>query len=377
MSGVERYGHGGDRWTAGFLFHREASDFLDFSANINPLGPPPGVLEVLHRALTESGQPVLTQYPDPRSRSLKRALARKCDVPVDWVAVGNGGAELLDLVHDIIRPRRVGVTHPSFSEYEAAARKRGSEVVPLPLSEERDWLPGREELLRWVRQVDLAYLGHPNNPTGTLFPEESLIAAAEEAARHGSVLVVDEAFLDFVPGAFTLQRQLSDFPTTLLVRSMTKFYALPGLRLGYALASPSWVKKLEARQIPWSVNGLAQLAGEAALSDREYEERTADWLHRERLFLLEGLKRVAGVHVFPGSVNYLLLRLTGRRASGGYSSHQWQRALGERGILIRDASTYPGLDDTYIRVAVRSREENERLLSAFIEWETERKEESR
>jgi threonine-phosphate decarboxylase len=376
MERVEHYGHGGDRWTASRLFGREASDLIDFSANINPLGPPPAVLACLRQSLLEPGQPVLTHYPDPRCRSLKRALRRKLNMPAEWVMVGNGGAELLELVQDVVSPQRVGVTHPSFSEYEAAARKRGCEVVPLPLWEEQNWLPQRDEMLRWIQAVDLAYLGHPNNPTGTLFPEEWLLEAAEAAQRHRTVLVVDEAFIDYVPGAFSLQGQLSLFETTLLVRSMTKFYALPGLRLGYVLASPSWIRRLEDYQIPWSVNGLAQLAGEAALSDRAYEEQTHAWLRRERDFLLDGLKKLETVHVFPGTVNYLLVRLTGRGAQGTHPSRLCQRWMGKRGILIRDASTYPGLSETDIRVAVRSREDNERLLSAFQEWEKERKEES-
>ncbi|MFD1434203.1 threonine-phosphate decarboxylase CobD [Kroppenstedtia eburnea] len=369
MDGLERYGHGGDRWTAGERFGKEPDSFLDFSANINPLGPPPQAMEVLSRALSEPNPPVISRYPDPVCRGLTHQLARRLGVTPEEVLIGNGGAELIDSIHSVAAPRRVGVIHPSFAEYERAARKRGLEILPLKTDWERGFLPGRGELLNWIREVDLAWVGHPNNPSGTLLSLEDLATAAEEAARRETVLAVDEAFLDFLPepGEASLLPQLREFPTTILFRSMTKFYALPGLRLGYAVASKEWIGRLRRWQAPWSVNGPAQLVGEAALQDRKFGERTRAWLAAERPFLLEGLRILPQVEVLPGEVNYFLLRLK-LSTAGSESPSLWlQRELGERGIMIRDGSTYPGLDGRYVRVAVRSREENRRLLAALSE----------
>ncbi|PTX64304.1 L-threonine O-3-phosphate decarboxylase [Melghirimyces profundicolus] len=366
MESLERYGHGGDRWTAGERFGREAGSFLDFSANINPLGPPTGVLDILRRIWNDPECSTLSRYPDPAARSLRSALAGRLGVDPEQVLIGNGGAELIDLLHSAARPRRVGVIHPSFAEYEAAARKRGQEIVPLKTEWDRAFLPERKALLAWIREVDLAWVGHPNNPTGTRIPFEDLVAAAEEATRRGTVLAVDEAFLDFLPPGeeISLLPRLEEFPTTILFRSMTKFYAIPGLRLGYAVAAPEWIRKLAEWQIPWSVNGVAQEAGTAALGDREFEEQTRSWLAEERPALARGLASLPGVDVLPGEANYLLLRVA-ENVGGPIPSRWLQRELGERGIMIRDGSTYPGLDGRYVRVAVRGRKENRRLLSAM------------
>lgn len=369
MDGLERYGHGGDRWTAGERFGTDPDSFLDFSANINPLGPPPGVVETLRQALAAPDLPGISRYPDPACRRLTQALARRAGVNPEGILVGNGGAELIDGIHSALAPQRVGVIHPSFTEYEGAARKRGLEILPLKTQWEQAFLPDRGELLDWVREVDLAWVGHPNNPSGTLLSLEDLAAAAEEAARWNTVLAVDEAFLDFLPPEeeASLLPRLKEFPTTILFRSLTKFYALPGLRLGYAIASQDLIGKLRRWQAPWSVNGLAQLAGEAALQDQEFEERTRAWLAEERPFLFEGLQGLPGVKVLPGKVNYFLLRLDPLEEGSEPPSLCLQRRLGERGIMIRDGSTYPGLDGRYVRVAVRSREENQRLLVALAE----------
>lgn len=369
MDGLERYGHGGDRWTAGERFGKEPDSFLDFSANINPLGPPPSVVESLQKAVSETELPLISRYPDPACRRLTHLLAQRLQVRPEEVLVGNGGAELIHNIYSAAAPRRVGVIHPSFTEYEQAARKRGLQISPLQTDWKRGFLPGREELLDWIREVDLAWVGYPNNPSGTLLSLEDLATAAEEAARWKTVLAVDEAFLDFLmeSGEISLLPQLRKFPTTILFRSMTKFYALPGLRLGYAVASEEWIHRLRRWQTPWSVNGLAQMAGEAALQDREFEEKTWAWLARERPFLLEGLRLFPQVEVLPGKVNYFLLRLEGSLAGAESPSLWLQGELGKRGIMIRDASTFPGLDGCYVRVALRSREENQQLLTALAE----------
>ncbi|MDA8352571.1 MAG: threonine-phosphate decarboxylase CobD [Firmicutes bacterium] len=366
-AGLEQYGHGGDRQTAQERFGREADSFVDFSANINPLGPPPGVVEELKRALQEPGTPTLTAYPDPVCRRLTQVLAQWLGVSPEQVLPGNGAAELIDLIHTVAEPRVVGVIHPSFSEYEAAARKRKLEVIPLKTRWEKGFLPERESLLAWIREVDLAWIGHPNNPTGTRLPYEDLVAAAEEAARWDTVLAVDEAFLDFIPAeeATTLLPHLEAFPTTLLFRSMTKFYAIPGLRLGFVVASADWIEAMRRWQIPWSVNAWAQLAGVAALKKTGFEAETWAWLVEEKRYLTHQLRSLPGVEVLAGEANYLLLRLEKRAAMEGISSRWLQERLGAKGILIRDGSTYPGLDDRYLRVAIRSREENEQLLSAL------------
>jgi threonine-phosphate decarboxylase len=366
LNRLEQFGHGGDRWTAGERFGINPADFVDFSANINPLGPPESVVHLLQEALRDSGVPLLSRYPDPDCRGLRQALAEKLDVEPEYLAVGNGGAEWIDLAAAVFQPDRVGLVIPSFAEYAAAAEKRGLPIVTTPADPQRGWQPDRRQLLQLIHRSDLVYLGHPNNPTGTLLPVALLEEAAEEAAQAGTVLVVDEAFLDFVEHGeqHSLIRRISVFPTTVLLRSMTKFYALPGLRLGFAVSHPDNIRRLRQYQIPWSVNGLAQAAGVAALKDRDFEKRTRIWLTEERSFLMQELDQLDGVEVFPGEVNYFLLKLADQ--PHGRLTAQWlQERMGRQGIMIRDCSTYSGLDERYVRVAVRSREENRRLVEAL------------
>jgi threonine-phosphate decarboxylase len=369
MAELERYGHGGDRLTAAERFGGSPDEFLDFSSNIHPLGPPQRVIEALSRAL-ESGKPaVLTQYPDPLSRRLRNKLAERLDVSPEQLLIGNGAAELIDLAVQVFRPGRVGVVRPCFSEYERSARIHRCSLVSIRAREEDRFIPAEQELCSLIGRSDLVFLGHPNNPTGQCIPVPVLERAADEAARSGTVLVVDEAFIDFVPGGEkrSLIRRLSSFPTTLIVRSMTKFYALPGLRLGYAVGSRDWIERLARHKIPWSVNALAQIAGEAALEDEAYQREAERWGTAERSELADGLQRIGAVDVFPSETNFLLLRLRVGDDHPSRASGWLQEQMGRRGILIRDCSTFPGLDGRYVRVAVRTREENERLLAALRE----------
>lgn len=372
MAELERYGHGGDRLTAAERFGGRPEEFLDFSSNIHPLGPPPRVLEALSRALAGERPQALASYPDPLSRRLRDKLADRLSVSPEQLLVANGVAELIDLVVRVFRPRRVGVVHPCFSEYERAAHLHGCSVVSVRAKEENRFVPTEEELRFLVMRSDLVFLGCPNNPNGLLPPKPVLERVAAEAARSGAVLVLDEAFIDFVPGGEerSLIHRLSSCPTTLIFRSMTKFYALPGLRLGYAVGRKDWIERLLDHKVPWSVNALAQVAGEAALEDEEYRRRAERWGRAEREELAGWLRQVGAVDVFPSETNFLLLRL--RAAKGRGASGRLQERMGRRGILIRDASTFPGLDDRYVRIAVRTRRENERLIAAlrkvWAEW---------
>lgn len=348
---VERYGHGGDVWTAAERFGVARGEIADFSANLNPLGPPPSVMTALREGLE-----AVIAYPDPVCRELQGILAAKDGVPSDCPVLGNGAAEVLYGVMRALQPRKVGLAHPCFSEYAEAAGVIGAELVAVTAREADDFLPAKEELLAVCREVDLFVIGYPNNPNGRLVPFGWLREMAEVLAARGGYLLVDEAFLDFVPDAPSLAAELGAWERVILLRSMTKFYSMAGLRLGYALAVPELARRIARELPPWRVNALAQLAGVTALQDEAFAERTLAWLAKERVFLREGLARLPGVRVYGGEVNYVLF----------FSDFPGlQAALGRQGILIRSCVAYPGLGEGYYRVAVRLREENERLLGAM------------
>lgn len=350
---LERYGHGGDLRTAEEAYGIPADRWLDFSSNMNPWGPPEAVGELMRERWRE-----IAHYPDPGVRKLRAKLSDVYGVPVESILVGNGAAELIELVVRLLNPANTLLAQPSFSEYEEAALKAGSSVRGVPLDARDDFcVPDFKRTAEQAAALHQAiFLGHPNNPTGRLIPDEVL----RPLAASGAQLILDEAFMDFVrdEAERSLIRTASKSERVVVIRSMTKFYAVPGIRLGFLVAHPDLVRKLAALQTQWSVNYLAQLIGEAVLDDRAYAARTHDWLAEERPWLVERLRSL-GLRVVPSDVNFLLAALP---PACSMNAKQLQHALARRGIMIRDASLFKGLDDCYFRIAIRLRHENERLV---------------
>jgi threonine-phosphate decarboxylase len=306
--------------------------YLDFSMSLNPLGPP----DSLGLLLTPEH---LTAYPEPHSKTLQEAIARHHGVDPETVLVTNGACEAIELVMAALKPRRIVVLVPAFTEYEDAAHAWGHKVVTFTAREEDGFAWDFSGLD--VQPDDLVVLGNPANPTGVL-------SALPEC---DGTLLVDETFLDFV------ERPQSAIgrPRTLVVRSFTKIFACPGVRLGYIVGD---VERLRERQATWSVSRLAQVAGEALLKEAAYLEFTRQFVRECREDLIEGLQSVASVTVFPPEANFVFFRVTG--------ANDVARRLHERGIVVRQGNDFTGLaPDHYLRVAVRKRSENQRLLEAL------------
>lgn len=354
---LEKYGHGGDLLTAEETYGKPREQFIDFSSNMNPFGPPDTVRELLRERWAD-----VAKYPDPAVRELRRKLAACYDVPADGILVGNGAAELIDLAVRALRPARTALARPSFSEYEEAITRSGGAIVDIPLLREDGFALREEALDAAVRQADLVFLGHPNNPTGKLIPQPLLDRFVSSGER---TLLLDEAFVDFAPheDRVSLIRQAAASRRLLVIRSMTKFYAIPGIRLGFIVAHPELIARMRALQVQWSVNYMAQLIGAAVLDDRAYAEATLRWLQEERPWLA-GQLAALGLTVFASDANFMLFALPG---VGPWNARSLQRLMGQRGVLIRDASLFRGLDGAYCRVAVRRRDDNERLVAALRE----------
>ncbi|UJF34476.1 threonine-phosphate decarboxylase CobD [Paenibacillus hexagrammi] len=349
---LERYGHGGDLLTASEAFGHPADKFLDFSSNMNPLGPPSAVEQIM---LTHWRD--IVKYPDPDVRELRSKLSHKYDIPAESILVGNGAAELIDLVVKLLKPSVTGLCRPSFSEYEEAVHQAGGRIHSIPLQAEHSFILRSEDLISSYDSCDLLFLGHPNNPTGQLIPRQVI----EELVSSGKRVVLDEAFMDFIPDEreHSMIKLAAVNKDVFVIRSMTKFYSVPGIRLGFIVAHPDWIRKLKAMQVQWSVNYLAQLIGCAVLDDADYERKSREWLAVEAPWLANELTKL-GLRVTNSDVNFLLfsfpeeLRLTVKEV---------QREMGLKGILIRDASLFEGLHDRYCRVAVRLRADNVQLVS--------------
>ena len=350
---MQRFSHGGNVYEAGQL-----GTWLDFSANINPLGMSARVKQVIGQHIE-----ALVHYPDPAGGALKEALSAYYQVPTQNLVLGNGAAELLYVFFHCVRPHRVLLPVPSFSEYERAARASGADILYQFLRPEDDFAWNGEQLQQRLPEADCVVLANPNNPTGNLYRAEIIRDFLEAAAVHGVWVIVDESFLDFRMDRerYTAALLAVQQPQLLVLQSLTKFYAIPGLRLGFGISSVDMVNRMELSKDPWNVNLLAQQAGGAALRDKEYQQRTRQFVRQEALLLAKQLRELPGIRVYEPTVNFILLAIhqTGR------SAPDLVRELRRQEILVRDCSNYPGLDDGYIRIAVRQRDDNERLLAAM------------
>lgn len=350
--------HGGNVWRAAQEFDLAPEDIVDFSANLNPLGPPPGVLELLRQEAA-----AVRHYPEPQGGTLKAALADRVEVAVDQVVVGNGAAELIYLLCQVLKPRQVLLPVPTFGEYERAVRATGGETVYFPLVAEEGFRLPVEQLGTALATggYDLLVLCNPNNPTGVFTPAAELGQVLESAQKAGTFVLLDASFTGFLAPAeqAALQGLVRDAANVFLLNSLTKLYCLPGLRLGYGCGPAALVAQMEAARDPWTVNTLAQLAGRRCLEEKAYVEAGRALIEEQRAYLFRGLEALPGVRPFPPSANFILVDLRG----SGVPAPVLRAELGRRGLLIRDCSNFPSLDEFYIRVAVRGPAENRRLLT--------------
>lgn len=337
---LERYEHGGQVYDAA----GNAGDWLDFSANINPLG----LSDKLLQALTDNLYGIVN-YPDPQAVELKRAISQRYDVPEKNLILLNGAAEFFYLYLNATRPNRVVIPVPSFSEYERAAHAAGCKVKYFVTSAADNFALDVDRLRADLTPADCVILGRPNNPTGNLIAAEEVLRLAEVAS-----VIVDESFIDFID-----IESVRKFASNKLavVQSLTKIFAIPGLRLGFAVTAESLARRLNLSKDVWNVNFLAQKAGVAALDDEDFLRRTRAWLEVERKFFVERLSNLRGVTVFPPTVNFILFKHE--------RAEELLNDLRREKILLRSCANFAGLDGTYLRSAIRSRAENLKLLDAM------------
>ena len=341
IQAVPAVAHGG--------FHSaHQSDWLDFSSNVNPFGPSPRIWDAMRTA-------PIGRHPDPRATPLRDALAEIENVSTGRLIVGNGSVELI--YHLAVAYLRTGdrvlVVAPTFGEYAAAAAIMGAEVVAWRARPEDDFAMNLDALVELARASNprLIFLCNPNNPTGKYLPRE--VVERMLRACPDALLVLDEAFIRFVRQPWDSHTLLDD-DNLLVLRSLTKDYALTGLRVGYAMASPSVIEAIEKVQPPWSVNTLAQVATIAALRDAEHLRDSLAALARAKADLVNDLTRL-GFETIPSQTNFFLMSVPS-------ASEFAARLRGEK-ILVRDCTSF-GLPNR-LRVAARKPEENARLVSAM------------
>ena len=327
---------------------------VDFSANCNPLGTPESVKNAIIESLSH-----ISDYPQVGCAPLKDAIAQYEGVKPSQVICGNGAAELIFSLCRALKPKKALLPAPTFAEYEQALTSVDCVCSHFFLKEETNFSMEASFLEEIKKGFDIIFLCNPNNPTGILTDRDFLMEILKTCREHSVFLVVDECFLDFVkePEAYTLKESLKEYPNLFLLKAFTKRYAMAGVRLGYGLtANDDLLQKMEGVTQPWNVSGLAQAAGIAALKEREYVERGRETVFKELEFLKKEMEAL-GFTVFPSEANYIFFK--GER-------NLFEKCV-EKGVLIRDCSNYPGLEAGYFRIAVKSHEDNIRLIQALKE----------
>ena len=350
--------HGGDIYGTEIQKRAEAGiEILDFSANINPLGMP----ESVRRAVTENLS-AAEHYPDPECRKLKQALAKRHGIQTKHLICGNGGAELIYRLAYALWPKKALLTAPTFAEYEEALRQVDTQYEFYQMQVD---LQIREDILNQMNDsLDVMFVCNPNNPTGILTPRPLLKQILKKAEDCGILLVLDECFLDFTDQELqSLIPEAAESRNLFILKSFTKMYAMPGIRLGYGISgNTELLRKMEKSGPCWNVSVLASEAGIAALEETDYCEQARHLIRSERANLKEGLEAF-GFQVWNGQADYLFFKVPG-------ITDLYERLL-PYGILIRRCSNYRGLDDTYYRIAVKSPEANQKLLEVLQKVMTE------
>jgi threonine-phosphate decarboxylase len=341
------YQHGGNIYE---IKRRKQAPVLDFSANINPLGIPSRIYKLLSRQLKD-----LVHYPDTKAHRLVAALARYWKIKEENVLVGNGSTELIYLILNAFRPDKVILPVPSFTEYERAARISGSQIRFIHMLEGEGFSLNFDH----INNCDMLFMCNPNNPTGNLIVSNRADIKNIPVKR----IVIDEAFMDFVPDEkiYTFIPQAVRSKKIIVLRTLTKFFALPGLRIGYLIAHRDIIRILKEYQIPWSINVLAQVAAQQCLSEEAFMHRSKQLIAKECAFLYERLNRIRELKPYPSVTNFLLIKIKDKRLT---SSCLKERLL-KKSILIRDCANFRGLDKQFIRVAVRTHKENMQLVQAL------------
>lgn len=330
--------------------------YIDFSANINPLGPPPELKEKWNEFYEK-----IMVYPDPQAKNLKTLIAKKENIAEDSLLIGNGGAELIYLIARMLSGKSVLIMQPAFSEYEKACLANKCQVAYHQLKE-ADFGLNIDLLLPKIEGNDALFLCNPNNPTGIYYPQSMILKLIEECEKHNCFLIIDEAFYDFLPEYDSLLPSIGRFSKLIIIRSLTKMFAIPGIRLGYLAAGSEIISELSKLQPHWSTNVLALLTGELCLRNNGFVKQSLEYIQNERIRLFRFFQEQNFV-VTPSSVNFYLLRDTSLK-----DQYQLFEFLLDKGIIPRHTFNFPGLEGSWLRFAIKKNQENNQLMEVLTEW---------
>ncbi|MCB2292982.1 aminotransferase class I/II-fold pyridoxal phosphate-dependent enzyme [Clostridium algoriphilum] len=355
--------HGGDVYTNGLL---EGRELIDYSSNINPLGVPKSFIDNIGEALD-----ALTRYPDIQYRNVLKGLGEYIGCPQEYFVLGNGAAEIIDLV--IACHKSLLIVVPSFVEYEIDAKKWNCSIEYSYLKENINddmLLKNRyaqlsydyDDILNKLKNVQGIVLGNPNNPNGNIIDKPEFQKILEYCERNDKTIIIDEAFIEFTGGKqHSFESLVKDYKCLFIIRALTKFFAMPGIRFGYGISSNTYLIKLvKGKQNPWNINSFAEVAARYVLKDELYIRKSKEWIRDERASFLKALNNITFIDkVFLTYGNYVLCKLK------GINSDECYKLCFAQGFVIRKADNFRGLDKQYIRLAIKDKDRNKKLIAVF------------
>ena len=353
--------HGGNIYK--IFREKNIKEILDYSSNINPYGVP----ESLKQKIIENIG-ILERYPDPDYVELREKLAQLNKVELENIVLGNGATEAIFLFIKVIKTEKVLIVSPTFGEYERAVREK-IEIEYFELEEKDEFRLNIGKLKKELeKKYDLAIICNPNNPTGKFLKMAETEEILRECNKYDTKLFIDEAFIEFLEDGLkeSIVNSRENKKNLFVTRAFTKFFAIPGLRLGYGIYfDKNLEKKITEKKEPWSVNNIAEMAGITVLDDTEYIEKTLNWITEEKKYMYEKLDEISGIKPYKTEVNFICVKIKDELFSKGLNVKKLREKMMEEGILIRDASNFKFLDERFFRLAIKDRRSNDRVIEAL------------
>ena len=353
--------HGSDIEKICEYYHLKKEDIINFGANVNPLG-----LSASVKAALASHLDILSSYPDREYTSLREVLSAYCRIPSDYILPGNGSSELISLLIDALSPKHTLILGPTYSEYSRELSFSGSTQEYYHLKEEQDFRLDADDLCTVLAKgnYDLLIICNPNNPTSSAILHDDMEKLLCFCADHGVFVMIDETYVEFAPDieAVTAVPFTQGFTNLCVLRGVSKFFAAPGMRLGYAVTgNPDFLRKMKEKQIPWSLNSAGAYAGELLFQDQDYIDRTRQLILTERGRMYDALSQLASFKVFQPYANFLLLKIL----KEGKTAFDVFETCIKNGLMIRDCSSFQCLDGEFVRFCIMMPEDNSRLLKVL------------
>ena len=359
--------HGGNIYK---IFREKNIDkILDYSSNINPYGLPENLKKEIFEKVF-----VLERYPDPDYIELREKIAEKNNLNIENIIVGNGATEIIFLFMKILSPKKVLIVSPTFGEYERAIKAStlandSLEINYFELKETENFVLNVKNLeTELENNYDLLILCNPNNPTGQFLKLKKLEEILKICEQKNTKLFIDEAFVEFVEDweNESIINSKENKENLFVIRAFTKFFAIPGLRLGYGICfNNNLLKKMLEKKEPWSVNNIADLAGKTVLDDENYIQKTKEWIKDQKKYMYENLNKIEGLRAYKTEVNFILLKIEDNLLKKGLDVKNLRKKMLEKGILIRDASNFIYLNKHYFRLAIKDKLNNEKVIETL------------